>query len=215
VLPADTLDEIEKLVRGAASGDTILFYYAGHGHLHGSETFLLLPHTEPDAWQQTAIPLGDISDRMRAADRVNVRIFDACHSGIDVRDGAEHLNPRGFSRAVLEETQQGWITLAACSEDESSYPDVTASNGIFTRALCDSIIGMPPGPVFPEDLKLRLVERVTRRTIQLGCKQTPVLNAFVRGNVAIAERRIPPTIDKSKISSPVELLFANSSNSHK
>jgi uncharacterized caspase-like protein len=135
VLPADTLDEIEKLVRGAASGDTILFYYAGHGHLHGSETFLLLPHTEPDAWQQTAIPLGDISDRMRAADRVNVRIFDACHSGIDVRDGAEHLNPRGFSRAVLEETQQGWITLAACSEDESSYPDVTASNGIFTRAL--------------------------------------------------------------------------------
>jgi hypothetical protein len=206
VLPMDTLDEIENLVKGAARGDTILFFYAGHGHLQGGDTFLLLPHTEPGRWEQTSLPLRDISDRLRASERVNVRIFDACHSGVDVRDGSGTLDPRGFSRAVLEEAQQGWITLAACSEEESSYPDPTANNGIFTRALCDSLLESPAGPVYPETLKVRLAEKVRRRTAQLSCRQTPVLNAFVRGNVSIADRRVAPVTSGTTPPKPAELL---------
>ncbi len=86
--PQAILDEIKASVKGATEGDTILFFYAGHGHLHGSDTFLLLPDTARGRWEETALPLRDISNCLRANGRTNIRIFDACHSGLDVRDGA-------------------------------------------------------------------------------------------------------------------------------
>jgi len=189
MLPTDILSDIEKLVQGAAKGDTVLFFFAGHGHLHNGEAFLLLPHSEQGSWEQTALPLRDIADRLRTPERVNVRIIDACHSGLDVRDGGEQLDARGFARTVLENTPHAWVTLASCAEDELSYPDPGVGNGIFTRALCDAITESPAGPVYPETLKMKVVDKVLKRASQLGHHQTPVMNASVRGNVSIAERR--------------------------
>lgn len=194
--PKAILDEIEASVKEATDGDTILFFYAGHGHLHGTDTFLLLPDTEKGRWEQTALPLRDISQRLRAKGRTNIRIFDACHSGLDVRNGECNLNPSGFSRALLEE-QEGWITLASCTETESSYSDSANGNGIFTRALCEAILDFPPGVIYPESLKIRVVDKVLRRASEIGVRQTPVMNASIQGNVSIANRTTPPQAPSS------------------
>jgi hypothetical protein len=208
MLPTDILSDIEKLVHGAARGDTALFFFAGHGHVQNGEAFLLLPHSEPGRFEQTALPLRDIADRLRTPQRVNVRIFDACHSGLDVRDGGEQLDVQGFARTVLEDTPQGWVTLASCAEDEFSYPDPGVGNGIFTRALCDAIHDSPPGPIFPEALKMKVVERVLKRASQLAHRQTPVMNASLRGNVAIAERRAPTSATEPRTAPTATELLA-------
>ena len=187
--PGTLLDDIERLVAGATNGDTVLFYYSGHGHLHTGKTYLVLPHTERGRYEQTALPIDDIANRLRVPGQVNVRIFDTCHSGLDVRDG--EMDARGFTRAILDDRTHGWVTLASCSEDEFSYPDAGSGHGVFTGALCEVLRQMPPGPVYPETLKLSVVQNVLARTERLGIKQTPVMNLSVRGNVAIAQRRQP------------------------
>lgn len=189
ITPGTLLDDIERLVAGATNGDTVLFYYSGHGHLHAGKTYLVLPHTERGRYEQTALPIDDIANRLRVQGQVNVRIFDTCHSGLDVRDG--EMDARGFTRAILDDRTHGWVTLASCSEDEFSYPDAGSGHGVFTGALCEVLRQTPPGPVYPETLKIAVVQNVLARSERLGITQTPVMNASVRGNVAIAQRRKP------------------------
>lgn len=96
---AAILADLDGLVDRSASGDTVLFYFAGHGgrivddleqdQASGSNS-TILPH---DARDPTAPTRGDILDRElrdhidRASARgVNmVTIFDSCHSGTATR----------------------------------------------------------------------------------------------------------------------------------
>ena len=95
--PSDVLAAIEGVVDKAKDGDTILFYYAGHGDYYDDDAYLILPSTKPSDKKKTALPLRDISSRLRDGNRINVRIFDACHSGYDVRSAdVENVNAPEF-----------------------------------------------------------------------------------------------------------------------
>lgn len=138
--PAEILLEIKKLVDKSQVGDTVLFYYAGHGAYFNGDSYLILPNTKPDNIEKTSIPLRDISDLLRNDGRINVRIFDTCHSGQDVRASlVPNLNFKGFARDILTGSTSGWITLAACRENEYSYPDPRFGNGVFTYYLAEAI----------------------------------------------------------------------------
>ena len=183
----EILAEIRNTVEGADRGDSILFYFAGHGHLaKKGEAYLILPDTDPNKYESTALALDKISEELRRPEIICFRVFDACHSGLDVRSNSDEPDSGAFIRAVTHDAF-GWVTLAACREDESSYPDADFGHGIFTYYLCEYIRNLEPDKlVLPELLKVDIVEKVLERTRQ---QQTPTLNASISGNISLAVRR--------------------------
>ncbi len=183
------ISRIEQLASNAEPGDTLLFYYAGHGHIFNDEPYLILPNTKPEDIVGTALPLRSISHVLRNKGKINIRIFDACHSGYDVRD-PQTSDDRGFIARVINEPSEGWITLAACRADEFSYPIPEFGNGAFTKALCDSIKEFDEhAEILPEMLKVKLCLKMEQFCTKYGISQTPTYNSSVSGNVIIAKRK--------------------------
>ncbi len=187
--PADILAEIRKTVEGSEPGDSVLFYFAGHGHYTDGRSYLILPNTVSDAYENTALPLDDVSKELRSPQRSCFRIFDSCHSGLDVRDGGNKPDSESFVRAITHDAT-GWVTLAACREDQYSLSDVTIGHGIFTYYFCEYIRSRNAGEnVLPELLKVGIVDKILEHSKRIGPTQTPTLNASISGNISLAVRR--------------------------
>jgi hypothetical protein len=190
--PAEVLAEINKTVSSSQPGDSILFYFAGHGHYSEGQAYLILPNTVPNAFETTALSLADISKELRKPHRACYRIFDACHSGLDVRDEDSVLNTKAFIREITHDVS-GWVTLAACREDQLSIGDPQIGHGIFTYYLCNYISSLDVNEhVYPELLKLRVADDVYNHSKKLGFSQNPTLNASISGNISLATRRADP-----------------------
>ena len=69
---------------------------------------------------------------MKKADCSTFLILDACHSGVDARDYCAI----GIDTTSMDKS---WATLASCSEHESSFPDTSIEQGIFTFYVSDAI----------------------------------------------------------------------------
>lgn len=198
ISPSDLLARIEEIGKRSQPGDTILFFYAGHGGLFEGDAYLILSSTRANNKTQSAVPFRDVATALRIAGRTNVRIFDTCHSGVDVREVADAsfnqrdsaLDVNGLARAVATGTEEGWITFAACKEFESSHADPAKRQGIFTWALCEAIKELSPEQdVYPELLKVSLCKRVKEWADTSRLAQTPAFNSAVSGNVTIARRK--------------------------
>jgi len=195
--PDEILSEIRLMVDGSEPGDTALFYFAGHGHYSEGRSYLILPGTTPGAYERIALPLDDISKELRPPQRVCFRIFDSCHSGQDVRSNENVLDSHSFVRAITHDAS-GWITLAACREDQDSHSDPKIGHGIFTYYFCDFIRNLKAKDVvLPELLKVGIVEKVMDHARLLGYTQTPTLNASISGNISLAVRRAEPQKESS------------------
>jgi hypothetical protein len=188
--PTQILSDIKATVSNSTSGDSVLFYFAGHGHYQDGKTYLILPTTVPGAYESTALMLEDLSKELRVRERACFRIFDACHSGIDVRDGENKPDSEAFIRSVNHDAS-GWVTLAACREDQFSISDPNIGQGLFTHYLYEEISSYKPDePIYPEILKVNVADKVFEHAKGLGFTQTPTLNASISGNISIAIRRV-------------------------
>lgn len=198
--PVSLLDKISSVAQRTQSGDTMLFYYAGHGTLENGEPYIILPDTNVSNFEQTALALRDVSNILRMPQRVNVRIFDACHSGFDVRD--QSVSPpdaQGFVRSLITDRAQGWLTFAACREDEFSHGDPNLNHGVFTYFLCEAIRSFPEdSDILPEILKIRVCEQLADWCQRTTHVQTPTMNAAISGNLVIARRK-RSTLSESQI----------------
>lgn len=171
-------------------GDTVLFYYAGHGISVSDEPYLILPCTDRDNLERTAIAIRDVSDQLREDGVQCFRIFDSCHSGFDVRDGELAAEP--LMRGVLRRSPDGWVTLAGCAPDEACYSSAEEGHGVFTSRLARAIGEVEEAKdVRPESLKVRVCDLVEEWCADSGRTQTPTLIAVVRGNISLATRRKP------------------------
>ncbi|WP_099192376.1 caspase family protein [Tepidibacter mesophilus] len=187
--PEEILEKIKEKLKDSTEGDTILFYYAGHGLVENNEAFLILPDTNPEDLEATALPLRNISKVLKENKRINVRVFDACHSGMDVR-GTTCITSDSFNDLMIEE---GWVTLASCSKYERSYPDASKQQGIYTYMLVESIKEFKENDeIYPELLKLKICDKMKQWCEETGVKQTPTMNSSIIGNVSIATRNEIP-----------------------
>lgn len=192
----DILADVARTVENTGDGDTVLFFFAGHGHANGDDAYLMLPNSRYEDLKGTAISTRELNSNLRRERRICVRIFDACNSGLDTRDGQSNLPDAGaFTRALESEAPEGegWVTLASCRADERSYEDADVGHGVFTSCLTDSIRAIPDGgEVRPGSLHEDVSVRVAELSGKVGHRQTPVLNGSLLGAMGIATRSAPP-----------------------
>jgi formylglycine-generating enzyme required for sulfatase activity/uncharacterized caspase-like protein len=148
------------------AGDNLWFFFAGHGVRHEDRDYLMPIDADPGDVERTAIPIHDVTERLRrcGADNV-VLLIDACRSGSGRRDGI----------GIGEERQQGVITLFSCSPRESSYEIEELKQGAFTYVLLESLRLQGEGNCATvERLDQRLRYRVAEVSQRYGQpKQTP------------------------------------------
>ncbi len=77
---------------------------------------------------------------------------------------------------------RSWATLAACSENECSYPDSTLEQGIFTYCIAETIKGWEKEKkITIEELKIEVCEKMEELCKKNCVSQHPTLNGSVVG----------------------------------
>lgn len=164
-----TLDAIKKgirewLIKGSKPGDTVFFYFSGHGfrmnHPTGDRT-LLCPHdANPFNLTQmlSAKQLGHLFSGLKG--RTLVAVIDSCHSASAIRGGefiqsdktlptarqfpADQKYPSsGKTRDlnILENVYLDKIFMAACAPSEKAWelPIAGRTRGVFTYGLLKAL----------------------------------------------------------------------------
>ena len=110
--------------------DTLWFYFSGHGIPHEGRDYLLPIDGNPRTVPNLAIPITDITDRLRRSGADNVVLFiDACRS----------TGERSAGLGIGEEKQQGVITFFSCSPSQVSYEIEEIQQGAFTHVLLNGL----------------------------------------------------------------------------
>ena len=111
-------------------GDNLWFFFAGHGAREGDQDYLIPIDGYRGNLADTAIPVRYVSDRLRRSGADNIiLLIDACRSSERSRNGL----------GIGLETQQGVVTIYACSPEEFSYEINDLKQGAFTHVLLESL----------------------------------------------------------------------------
>lgn len=174
--------KLQKMIDNTEKGDSILFYFAGHGVKEDEKGYLLLADSKASDLQKAALDLAKINELLRKSNIDCFMILDACHSGIFSRNA--------FISSIIDiVSDTGCITLASCSANEESYSYQEMQQGVFTYYLCEEIKKISFGePIFIENLKIKVCKSVIEWGKKNSKIQTPTLNGQIVGNKAFAYR---------------------------
>lgn len=174
--------KLQKMIDNTEKGDSILFYFAGHGVKEDEKGYLLLADSKASDLQKTALDLAKINELLRKSNIDCFMILDACHSGIFSRNA--------FISSIIDiVSDTGCITLASCSANEESYSYQEMQQGVFTYYLCEEIKKISFGePIFIENLKIKVCKSVIEWGKKNSKIQPPTLNGQIVGNKAFAYR---------------------------
>lgn len=202
----DIIREVTNLVERSEDGDSILFFFAGHGVAIDGKTYLVLPNTSRSNVPDTSLKLADIEYFLSKNKRFNIRIFDCCHSGEGSREAVPIAAADSFIRAILSGGTDCSMTLASCAIHEKSYYDEALGHGIFTSSLIDAIKEQKADTyVYAEIVKITICEAVQRWCDQRGKMQTPTLRAQVTGNMHFAKRKPVQELDHTPVATRIPL----------
>ena len=113
-----------------SAGDTLWFYFSGHGMPCEGRDYLLPSDGNPRTMPALGIAISDVTERLRRSGADNVvMLIDACRS-----DGAKN-----GVMGIGEEKQQGVITFFSCSPSQVSYEIDEIGQGAFTNVLLEAL----------------------------------------------------------------------------
>ena len=160
---ARILKALEQRIETLSPGDTLLFYFAGHGSRYRDDeardqdtgyngTILPTDARNPDGSPGDIfdVELKALKDRATAAGLYFVSVFDSCNSATATRTGAAGLSrsapalavARPPSPATVAASGDGyWVHLAAAQDGEEAQETggVGTRAGVFTTALLDTL----------------------------------------------------------------------------
>lgn len=165
---AKILNALEQRITTLQPGDTLLFYFAGHGSRYRDDqarnqdtgyngTILPTDARNPDGSPGDIfdIELKALKDRATAAGLFFVSVFDSCNSATATRDGASGQSrsvpafvdaARPATAPVTASASTGgagyWVHLAAAQDGEEAQETggaVGTRAGVFTTALIDTL----------------------------------------------------------------------------
>lgn len=183
------------------AGDSFILYFAGHGHQHGDNQYLLLPEANRhpiemgDVIGEELLSLNNLKTKVeRWPDSDCLFILDACRSPIAAElkrgdsaryQGTEVLQrmftrdparraPRSGNKA---EAAAQAVVLNACSENDVAYEPAEGDAGVLCRALeAEIVASLQDGrPIaINADTSARLIGHI--RQHWSDCPQTPWLS---------------------------------------
>lgn len=196
----DILKSLHEQAAAAATGDLLLFYFAGHGHVIDGESYLLSSNTVSTRMlPDTAIPLRRVKEIMqRSSARAKIIILDACHLGVGLNSRAAVTERQAFFSSLFEQAE-GIAILAASTRDEASWEDTEKGHGIFTYYLLRGLAGeahaQRSGYITLDDLVPYLREQISVWGRQQRIRQRPTLDFQGTGEwVLISTHELPEPV---------------------
>jgi hypothetical protein len=166
--------ELYRQIRepAAATEDTLLIYYAGHGLTGGRrELHLALSDTDPDAPGVSAFAFNHMRDIIQQSPATNrILILDCCFSGRALAD----VMAGGAEAIVGQVSIGGTYTLTATPANEVAIAPVGAQYTAFTEQLLRLLSeGIPDGPAFlvMSDVYRHLLHRTTALSLPIPRQQ--------------------------------------------
>ena len=160
---ARILKALEQRIETLSPGDTLLFYFAGHGSRYRDDevrdqdtgyngTIMPTDARNPDGSPGDIfdVELKALKDRATAAGLYFVSVFDSCNSATATRTGAAGLSRSAPALAVAPPPSPApvvaggdgyWVHLAAAQDGEEAQETggVGTRAGVFTTALLDTL----------------------------------------------------------------------------
>jgi len=136
--------KVKEISNYATEGDTIIFYYAGHGFYYNGKNLISSIDTYLDNLGETAIELNSI---LASFDNSNskrtIAFLDCCHSGLKFSD--EDRSPvTDFSSDELKyeySNVEHLTVFASCKSDEKSQVDIERKHGVWSYYLLQALQG--------------------------------------------------------------------------
>jgi hypothetical protein len=127
-----------KSAFGAASGETVFVYLAGHGFEAGGNYYYVAYDTTDE---HSAVPLTEIKTLFdQTKSRRAFLWLDFCHSGgILARGGRDDMN--AIRRGIGVVRGEGKVIVAACTGAQKAYESSSVGHGLFTHALLRGLRG--------------------------------------------------------------------------
>jgi Caspase domain len=178
-------DYVRQLFEG--SSETVLFYFAGHGHIEAAGGYLLASNSQSG---DEGLPLSEVLlYANRSSARNKVIILDSCHSGV----AGNAAN--GTAQAELSD---GLTILTASTAEQ--YADEANGSGVFTGLLVDALNGSAAnlvGAITPGSIYAHIDQ-------SLGpWEQRPVFKTNVKSFVSL--RTVQPPIPTTELRRLAEL----------
>jgi hypothetical protein len=154
-------DQLMQVFDGVT--DVALFYFVGHGQLHGDELCLALRESPTNGARRltTGLPFSDVRAALRECDaRTKIVILDCCFSGTaTLPDHTLAATDKDKVDVIDKASGTGAFTMAASGAYQTAWHEPDESTDIpetyFTKYLIDTIEhGVPD---HPEDLSLRVI----------------------------------------------------------
>lgn len=148
------LQKLKEVTRDAQKGDTIVFYYAGHGFYHNGKNQLSAVDTFFKSLDSTTIELLEILSTLeKSKSKKIIGFLDCCHSGIRF-DYDERSPVTDFSIDDLKyaySTAEHLTIFASCKDDEKSQVDIERKHGVWSYYLIKALSGKAHG-IYEENL---------------------------------------------------------------
>jgi hypothetical protein len=197
------------LPRVALPEDLVVIYVSSHGSPSTLDVagvnYVVAHDTNPEKLFTTAIPIQHLADTIK--ERVHSKrvllVLDACHSGA-AGDSSKGIKRVGNLDAAAIAQGTGHAVICSSSKNEASWEAKNYPNGVFTKALIESLQTKGTNTKLGEAFALLKDKVQTQVVAERGVTQTPVLEAskwkgedLVLAALPTAPRPAPPLPDDS------------------
>jgi hypothetical protein len=139
--------EVTQVAKTAQNGDSIFFFFAGHGYTYNGRNYLLAYDTRRGDIVGTAVSLHHLFDLFtESACRQVMCFLDCCHSGMklvdETRGVLEHMSQEELNEYFGKADFR--VVFSACDKDEVSYPSHQWKHGYWTYHLLRALRGEEP-----------------------------------------------------------------------
>ncbi|MFE9744447.1 protein kinase [Saccharothrix saharensis] len=169
----------------AGGGETLLFYFAGHGAVIRRTPYLITSDSEE--WEP-GISFSELSQVMEEAAEIYrnvISVLDCCHAGASVLwANSKTLSRSDFERGIPTVNESRCL-LAACRAEEKAVEDRKLEHGKFTAALLNGLLG--DGVNFDGQVTMFDLAKHVAASLGAAGGQVPVFKGDIAGQVVLGD----------------------------
>jgi hypothetical protein len=171
----EIIKALNEYRRNLRLGDSLLIYYAGHGHFDSATSKAYwLPTDAEESNNANWVIADDVTTNVKAIPARHILIIsDSCYSGTLTRAAAGRLTTPVERERYLEKMRSGTSRILMASGGNEPVADGGGSgHSVFARALLDGLRGMSE-PVFTAE---ELFHQYIKERVAGKADQTPEYN---------------------------------------